>query len=523
MEGNKDKTWYLLEDAQLFSKSLLWDLQHQYFNEKGVDAWREGEVPHYITSNPTIANSYAEIIFSFLQDQHFITDDEPLYICELGAGTGRFAFHFLKRLLLLCEQNGIASTSFCYILTDFTSANTAFWLAHPYFSEYFAKGLSDVAIWDVNQSEQLYLHFSKKNISVSTLIRPLAVIANYVFDSVPQELYYIDDKRQWSQCLLSLITDKDPKEMNAAETLASLQYNYQYRSIEQVPHEEPYLQRITDNYKRQLTNTHILFPTAGLHCLHRMRALSKEGILLLSADKGDPSFTALENKQLPRITYHGSFSLSVNYHSFKTYCEQNGGIALFPEDKAASVNVNCLLLLNEPDKYLSTKRAYQREVFDFGPDDFYTIISHQYQYIDNMELQQILAYLRFSYYDSRLFLYFLPRLITLAEKWDDNERNMLIKAIAKVWDSHFPLFDTTDLADQLAGLLYHMNAYEASLIYYNHSMAIFGENAGTLYNIALCYYMLEQDNEAITLLKKVIEMDPENTEAMDMLKSTFNM
>src|SRR5437016_12125635 len=96
---------YLLEKQQPFSQSLLWDLQQHYFAERGIEAWRQSEVPHYITSNPTVANCYAEIVFACLRDQNRLTQSsEPLYLCELGAGSGRFAFHFLNRLTRLCEQ-----------------------------------------------------------------------------------------------------------------------------------------------------------------------------------------------------------------------------------------------------------------------------------------------------------------------------------------------------------------------------------------------------------------------------------
>ena len=116
-QTHQDKTGYLIAQEQVFSQSLLWDWQERYFAEKGVEAWRQGEVPHYVTSNPTMANSYAEMVFAFWRDQQRLkpqelNPDEPFYICELGAGSGRFAFHFLKRLTRLCEQTGPAPVRF---------------------------------------------------------------------------------------------------------------------------------------------------------------------------------------------------------------------------------------------------------------------------------------------------------------------------------------------------------------------------------------------------------------------------
>src|SRR5436305_2417201 len=110
---------FLLEERQPFCRSLIWQLQDRYFAERGVEAWRQGEVPHYVTSNPTIANAYAELVLAFWRDQQALAtaaSDAPQYICELGAGSGRFAFHFLTRLADLCADTGVAPTAFRYVL-----------------------------------------------------------------------------------------------------------------------------------------------------------------------------------------------------------------------------------------------------------------------------------------------------------------------------------------------------------------------------------------------------------------------
>ncbi len=62
------KSLYLLENQQPFSQSLIWQLQRDYFGEAGIDAWRSGEVPHYITSNPVEGKTYAELVLAFLRD-----------------------------------------------------------------------------------------------------------------------------------------------------------------------------------------------------------------------------------------------------------------------------------------------------------------------------------------------------------------------------------------------------------------------------------------------------------------------
>jgi tetratricopeptide (TPR) repeat protein len=518
---NNEKSWHLLEKQQLFSQSVLWDIQRQYFAEKGSEAWRLGEVPHYVTSNPTLANSYAEIVFAFLGEQSRLATadgecDEPLYLCELGAGSGRFAFHFLKRLTLLCELGKIPTTSFCYVLTDFTQSNLDFWRSHPGFQPFFESGVLDVALFDVNESEQFTLQRSGKTITAGGLNRPLVVIANYVFDSIPQDLYYFD-AQQGHPCLVSLTVDEDPNTLNAAELLARLRFHYDCQTFTEPPYQEPYLQQLLAAYQRTLTDTYLLFPAVALRSLQRLKVLSKQGLLLLSADKGDHRLSALQGKTPPDLVLHGSFSLSVNYHAFKTFCEQSGGLALFPSAHHRSLDISCLLMLTNATAYVDTRHAYQGQVQDFSPDDFHTIMRHARQYIAAMSVEDILAYLRFSYYDSAQFAHYLPRLMELAPELNRDERQSVCAAVDKVWEMYFPLGEELDLAYQIACLLYNVDDYVGALTYFERSIEIYGPHTGTFYNLAACHQLVGQFEQAQSLLRKVLQYDPDNQQARALL------
>jgi hypothetical protein len=472
---NSEAAW-CLEERQIFSQSLLWDIQRRYFIERSIEAWRQGEVPHYVTSNPTVANSYAEIVFAFLREHpHPQPCEEPLYLCELGAGSGRFAFHFLRQLAYLCEQSHVALTSFRYVITDFVERNLDFWRCHPRFQPFFDNGILDIAHLDVMHSDHLFLQQSGTKICVGSLTRPLVVIANYVWDGIPQELYYFDD-RGCQQCLISLFvdTDRNPATLNAAELLAGLRVHYDYQPLTGLPFQDPSLQRLLDDYQQQLkgSRTHLLFPTASLRCLSRLQRLSISGLLVLSADKGDDSLSALENKAAPWLVRHGSFSLNVNYHAFKAYCEQEGGRSLFPTRYCQHLTIGCLLLLKNAPAYIETRRAYQRHIAESGPDDFYTISVSARQHIAEMTVAEMLAYTRLSSYDAHLFVHYLPRLQELALNMNAYERQEVVNTLDQVWERYFPLGEKHDLAYQMASLLAAIEDHQRAAIYFAHSAEI---------------------------------------------------
>ena len=351
----RDHRGFCVAKPQPFSQSRLWTLQRDYFSQRGLNAWSQGEVPHYITSNPTIATAYAEIVFACWQDQTpHLTSAQPLYICELGAGSGRFAFHFLTHLTQLCQQTQLPLTHFRYILTDFAQANLDAWDRQPLFQPFFQQGILDTARFDINHADQLSLQHSGETLTPQTLERPLAVIANYLFDSIPQDLYYIDND-QIHTCLISLFCRQNPNSLDSAKLLAHLDLHYDYQPTDLTPL-DPDLQTLLRHYKNRLIDTHLLVPSIGLLCLKRLQALSQQGLLLLSADKGKLDLRQLQGNCPPKlVTHHGCFSLSVNYGLFKTFCEQQGGIALTPNTAHQSLCVIALIMGDQPERYRQTQ------------------------------------------------------------------------------------------------------------------------------------------------------------------------
>jgi tetratricopeptide (TPR) repeat protein len=512
---------HTLESPQEFSASLIWELQRRYFTERGVEAWRQGEVPHYVTSNPTIANCYAEIVLALWRDRARLGADgegghQPLTICELGGGSGRFAFYFLSRLAYLCEHASVPPGSFRYVLTDIAESNLDFWRGHKRLAPFFASGALDMARFDVGSPGELALRISGDTIRWNGLHHPLVVVANYVFDGVPQDLFHVSGGR-CHHSLASLSVDENPDEFDAAELLAKLKVHYQDRPLDGPPYPEPWLQRLLHDYASALSDSHVLFPATALRCLHRMAQLSRQGLLLLSADKGEHRLEALEGRSPPNPVRHGSVSLPVNYHAFTSFCEHGGGLALTPASHPQSINVIGLLIVSDPAAHTATHNAYQRHVREFGPDSFFSVMRHARETIPQMSARDILAYLQLSHHDSHQFGRYLPRLQQLAADFDDEARQDVIAAIEKVWSHYFPLGEELDLANQIASLFYAIDDYPRALTYFARSIEIYGEDTGTLYNMAACHHLLGENNEAAALLERVLELEPGHAEAASLL------
>lgn len=527
-------TRHVLEAPQLFRHSMLWELQRRYFSERGARAWRDDEVPHYITSNPTIASAYAETVFAFYQEQQQLnaaaaTSAQALTICELGAGSGRFAFYFLRRLLELCALSEVPVSAFRYVLTDFTQSNLDAWRAHPQFGDWFARGLLDMALFDVSRSDELLLQVSGERIGQGVLHRPLVVLANYVFDGVPQDLYYFED-HVGHDCLVSLMSGDDPAdasadaavdaagEADAATVLGQVQIEYSLSRLAQSPYAEPLLQQLFDAYGEAIGQGHLLFPATSLRMLERLQVLSGGDLFLLSADKGQCSLEEVVQDAPPALSRHGSFSLSVNYHAMLQWGLMRGGVALQPQYRHRSLAIIGLLLSKDAQAYEVTCQTYARLLSGFGPDDFYTLVSFMRRHLPTMEINEVLAYLRFGQDDAHQLLRVLPRLKELAPKLDARYVAEVRALIDRSWDRYFALGEENDLAFEIGCLLYELDDVDGALSYFQRAEQLYGANPGVWYNMAACLQQLGQDQAAQVLLEQVLRVMPENQGARALLE-----
>lgn len=510
---------HLIEEHQRFSQSLIWQLQRDYFSQAGIDAWRSGEVPHYITSNPVVGKTYAELVLAFLRDLSLRGQrDETVYLLELGAGHGRLCYHFFKQFEKYYEQSAIELPPFCYVLSDFTEANVTFWRDHPRLQPYLGKGWLDFALFDVEHSSELALQSTGVTLQAQALSQPLIVIANYFLDTIPQDLFLIED-RQIAHGLLSLATESDPAEFDVAELIEALRLEYSYEEASApIYPDEPVFDEILETYREELERTHLLFPHLGLRCLERLRRLSRQGLLLLSADKGEHHLFNLDHRAAPELATHGSFSLTVNYHAFAQYCNGQGGLALLPRHQQTHLDLGCLIFLAEGSTYRETLDAYERHVSDYGPDDYFSLKKLIEQHFDTLTYRDIMGVVRLSGYDARIFRQMLPRLLELLATISDNERWNLFLAVPRIWDTYYPLGEPEDFAHDLGVLLLALAFFQEAILYFEKSVMIYGKSAETLHQIAVCHCLLGEFSTAIPIVDELLAHEPENEDLQELIQ-----
>ena len=512
----------IIQQHTPFSQSKIWELQRAYFEQAGIDAWRKGQVPHYVTSNPFIGKTYAGLVFAFLRDlaQQGKTH-ETVYILELGAGHGRLCYHFLKHIEKLVANMAIPLPPLCYILSDFVEENIKFWQSHSRLQPYLEKGWLDFAQVDATQVSEIILTHSGKRILTESLGQPLIVIANYFFDTIPQELFYIDQNKLY-QCNVALTID-DAHPENPAEMLAHVQLDFENHYLDYLPYKQTYLNTVLEEYALSMDNTYLLYPHTGIECIHQLRKLSQKGLLLLSADKGYHRYEDVEGRPVPQLVTHGSFSLSVNYHAIIKYAQQHQGISFFPKDNANSIVLGCLLFVYHPEEYRETGLAYTCLVDDFGPEEFFDLKKFNEKVFTQLSIQNILGLIKLSNYDARLFMQMFPHLFERIHEISFAERWSIFKALHRVWDTYYPLGEDDDLAFLIGELLFNLKFYKEAIIYFNMSINIYGDKVDTLYNIASTFTVLEEHEKAKEVVQKILKGNPEHALTIQLAEYMGNL
>ncbi len=515
--GVKADRLFVLEQGQRLSDSLLWSLQRSFFEQQGVDAWRLGIVPHYVTSNPFIAETYARLVFAFLQDCPASAEveaatgspdpDHRVYIIELGSGSGRFAYRFLKKFLEISSEPVLKKFQFTYVMTDYARANLDFWQNHPSLKPYLEKNLLDFSLFNAGRDEKLTLINSGRTLSPETLKNPLIILANYLFDSLPQDLFTLKEGQLY-ESQVTLNSSQVENDLTDPAILSRLKLSYSQQPAKVNYYDDPVCNRILEEYREGLPDTAFLFPTSAICSINDLSRLSKGPFMLLAADKGYTREEELKSEALPELSLHGSFSLPVNFHALGQYVLYRGGKILHPEHRYTGLNISAFFLNQDSEDLVETTREYNRGVEQFGPDDFFTLKKGVEGIYHSFTTFELLAFLRLAKWDSTVFLDCYPHFMARAESFSEVERSELYWVIFQVWDTYYPLGVEPDLAFNLGRLLLEMGFWGEALDFFDQSLQLYGPSANTAYNMGLCYYKLGELKDALAGINLALELDP---------------
>src|SRR5689334_22469606 len=109
----------VIEPPTPFDRSLLWELHHAYFAERGIGAWKAGDIPFFSTSNAAYATQHARLFQAHVRDLEgagIVAPGSPLTVMECAGGVGVFAANFL---FALEDHDPALAARVTYLFTDY--------------------------------------------------------------------------------------------------------------------------------------------------------------------------------------------------------------------------------------------------------------------------------------------------------------------------------------------------------------------------------------------------------------------
>jgi tetratricopeptide (TPR) repeat protein len=379
-----------------------------------------------------------------------------------------------------------------------------------------AAGRLDFALFDAGHDRALTLVQSGATLSAEARLNPLAVIANYFFDTLPSDVFRFRNGAIYEGRALLTAGVDDPGDPDDPELIGRAQLAYEFVPVVGDYYADPAFDGLLRHYQANLEDSVLEFPVAALECLRALRRLAHDRLLLLSADRGYHRPADLPGRPAPALAIHGSFSMVVNYHALGQYVVQQGGLFLATARAPAELDVCAALLGRHPGDYPETRQAYRQAIERFGPDDFYTLRLGVEANLAALEPAHILAYLRLSGWDSTRFMACFP---ALAEKLNDappGVRAEWYAAVPHIWGGYYHLGEEHDLAFALGLLLYGLDHHDEALEFFERSLRLSGPDARTYCSMALCHVELRQWPAARDRLEQSLALDPALSIALDL-------
>jgi tetratricopeptide (TPR) repeat protein len=530
------------------SESELWQVQRRWYEKHAINAWKEGTLPHWISSNSFIAAKYANLILSYSRDSWSkYNSNQPIHIVELGAGHGKLAFLVLRHLVRLREFWPSANC-FRYVLTDLNTNILNFWKTHPNLIPFFEDGLLDYSMYDCEDGKDIQLARAGLTLNRSTLQRPIVVLANYVFSSLKQDHYQIFGSYGSSNssgnrnitikranCTIIVPTNEvDPEDSSKARpdvapkldifpTNSEMHFNHIECKDGSMPYDlvDPTLSKVLHReYVDSGLDMSVSVPVGGIKCIRSLqRMTANASMMLLVSDKGfdqkedylyninETEETSQDEKQqdnqtsgsVPHVAFHGSLSFTVNMHCIEQYVRELGGFTLNGSHRTSGFKVQCHLLGESKSKYRSVLRKWKDTMVDFDPDTFasYQKCMREECTGGSPSLKSCLSILRVSYWDSEMFHRLRKAIILQSTRATMKQAEDMVNDAERLWNNVYFLNPAKDIAFELGRVMMGLKRYTHAIGFFTLSNKHYGVHHVTHYNLGICHHYLKKYKFAI--------------------------
>lgn len=458
----------VLESEKKLSESILWQFQKVAYQKFGPSAWSNKGVPFYLTSTPMIAHQYASVVLGFVRDllKQNLDPSQPLYLFDLGAGTGRFSYLFLKHFLGMLKQLFPSfPCKICYVMTDIVPENIEFWQNHPLLQSYINAHVLDFAAYQHDQKVPLELILSRQVLSEETVKNPAVLIANYFFDTVPQDLYRVSEGQlEEGRVTVSLGDETISLDKIDPDWVKDLELSYTFFPIESTS------SSFLGEYAKKITEGVFTFPVGGFQALDYFSKISPKGFLLICCDQGLASASQVKESKRLKISLHDTFSFPVNYHFLSEYFNMCGGKAWLTSLSDPAFVVMAGVWEGSCDQYLETAFAFKNTLDAFEPKDYWHLVNGITGNEFSLPIESLVAYLKLGRWDPVNAYFLQDAIIKQIPTASDHVKQMLAQVIDCIWEEYYPVnLSERVFVANLGRMMFSLGRLKDAILFYERA------------------------------------------------------
>lgn len=372
--------YFTLEPATPFERSILWRLHHSYFAQRGIQAWREGDIPYFSTSNYAYARQHARLFAAVVADleaKGSLSSSDEVWLLEGGCGTGIFAANFLRAI----EHGDAGSKELFprvrYIMSDYSEKNVRDALATARIKRYAELGNIVPARYDLTQPTKIH------PLDHGPITKRLAfVINNYICCVLPMRHLQRRPDGIWYDLHVEVRAEvedptlADPERYMEAITREATKHNllknmdtvWEWRPIEvKDKFDDAIHLRILERATEGFAEATLGYPDRYVEYLRGISTLVVPGGVIMTNDYGSTARTRMQGLSDWRPQFYGNtFNQDVNLALFDAYAAETGWHILRTDDDLGSVH--SAVLSAEP-LGAATVAAFEKGYGEFSESD----------------------------------------------------------------------------------------------------------------------------------------------------------
>lgn len=499
-------------------KSIIWTLQDRYDRQRKPGALKDELVAGGAFKNCTTADAYAAMAAGFLRDVTAAGGERPAII-EVGGGTGRFAFMFLNRLCNYQFADG-ELPQFDYFLTDPSATCVESWSLTNRFDPLIGKGI--LKFGQMAISEQPVIETAEGAIALEQFgTRPVILIANFQFSSVPSDLFRIKDhdlQRVW----VRLDTDDPAFDIEAAKSFDSLTGKLTARGSAKRPTGHRTIDEILRGYAEREGDFYVSVPERACRFIEAF-VERKAPCLMIAADQAytDPDAFDLDSP----FVFDEHFTQFTNFDLLAQQFRRRGGEVEFGSHPDPDFACGSFLYpgTDRPaHDFAHTVAATRQTLFDFDVADAHELVSLLKESVDDPSYRQMFAWLRMSKFDPDVATECLPHMFEeLQQGHEDPDQDTIQELFSAAYRAYFPEEHPVTFDITLAQLFLAVKLDEDALALIETGLEDYGETPSRLYVHALCLLRVERKDDARRTLDKLFEIDPDYGPALRLVEDKF--